>query len=88
MQSLMISSLSLPRFLSVFSCILRITSSWFREPPFTPMRTGLPWSTATLQMVANCSSRRWPAPTLPGLMRYLSSAAAQSGYFVSSTWPL
>ena len=28
------------------------------------------------------------APTLPGLMRYLSSARAQSGYFVSSTWPL
>ena len=31
------------------------------------------------QMVANCSSRRLPVPTLPGLMRYLSSACAQSG---------
>ena len=30
-------------------------------------------------MVENCSSRRAPVPTLPGLMRYLSSAAAQSG---------
>ena len=39
------------------------------------MRTGLPWSTATLQIVANCSSRRLPVPTLPGLIRYLSSAA-------------
>ena len=43
------------------------------------MRTGLPWSIATLQIVANCSSRRRPVPTLPGLMRYLSSAAAQAG---------
>ena len=33
----------------------------------------------TWQMVENCSSRRFPVPTLPGLMRYLSSAAAQSG---------
>ena len=64
----------------MFSCILRITSSWLSEPPLTPMRTGLPWSRATWQMVVNCSSRRLPVPTLPGLMRYLSSAAAQSGY--------
>ena len=28
-------------------------------------------------MVVNCSSRRLPVPTLPGLIRYLSSAAAQ-----------
>ena len=53
-----------------------MTSSWLSEPPLTPMRTGLPWSTATLQMVVNCSSRRLPVPTLPGLMRYLSSASA------------
>ena len=63
----------------MFSCILASTSSWLSEPPLTPMRTGLPWSIATLQMVENCSSRRLPVPTLPGLMRYLSSAAAQSG---------
>src|SRR6266852_3962513 len=88
MHSLMISSLSLPRFRSVFSCILRITSSWFSEPPFTPIRTGLPLSTAILQMVENCSSRRCPAPTFPGLILYLSSAAAHPGYFVSSTCPL
>ena len=31
-------------------------------------------------MVANCSSRFAPLPTLPGLMRYLASARAQSGY--------
>ena len=43
------------------------------------MRTGLPWSTATWQMVANCSSRRLPVPTLPGLIRYLSSASAHVG---------
>ena len=32
--------------------------------------------------------RRVPVPTLPGLMRYLSSADAQSGKRVSSRWPL
>jgi hypothetical protein len=32
------------------------------------MRTGRSWSTATLQMVENCSSRRRPVPTLPGLI--------------------
>jgi hypothetical protein len=79
MHSLMMSSESRPRFLSVFSCIFAITSSWLREPPLTPMRTGLPLSIATWQMVANCSSRRLPVPTFPGLMRYLSSALAQSG---------
>ena len=63
----------------MFSCIFATTSSWLSEPPLTPMRTGLPWSTATLQIVANCSSRRRPVPTLPGLMRYLSSARAHAG---------
>ena len=79
MHSLMISSEVCPRSRSVFSCIFATTSSWLSEPPLTPMRTGLSWSRATLQMVANCSSRRLPVPTLPGLMRYLSSASAQSG---------
>ena len=46
-----------------------------RRPQFTPMRTGLPYSTAFSIMVANCSSRFLPWPTLPGLMRYLSSTA-------------
>ena len=64
----------------MFSCIRRMTSSWFSEPPLTPMRTGLPWSTAIRQIVENCSSRRLPVPTLPGLIRYLSSAAAHAGY--------
>ena len=39
-------------------------------------------------MLANCSSRFFPRPTLPGLMRYLASACAQSGYLSSSLWPL
>src|SRR4051812_7986530 len=39
-------------------------------------------------IVANCSSRLLPRPTLPGLMRYLSSATAQSGNCVSKRWPL
>ena len=88
MHSLMMSSDECPRLRSVFSCIFCMTSSWFREPPFTPMRTGLSLSAATLQMVVNCSSRRLPVPTLPGLIRYLSSAFAQSGNFVSRRWPL
>ena len=52
------------------------------------MRTGLLWSIATLQIVVNRSSRREPVPTLPGLMRYLSRAAAQAGSRVRSRWPL
>ncbi len=88
MHSLMISSELLPRSRSVFSCIFATTSSWFSEPPLTPIRTGRPCSIATRQIVENCSSRRLPVPTLPGLMRYLSSARAQSGYLVSSRWPL
>ena len=43
------------------------------------MRTGLPWSRAMWQIVANCSSRRAPLPTLPGLIRYLSSACGAVG---------
>ena len=78
MHSLMMSSDVRPSSRSVFSCIFAMTSSWLSEPPLTPMRTGLPWSTATLQIVANCSSRRLPVPTLPGLIRYLSSACARS----------
>ena len=49
------------------------------EPPLTPMRIGLLRSRATAQIVANCSSRRLPVPTLPGLIRYLSSASAHVG---------
>ena len=88
MHSLMISSDVLPRLRSVFSCMRETTSSWLSDPPLTPIRTGRSWSTATLQMVENCSSRRRPVPTLPGLIRYLSSARAQSGNLVSSRCPL
>ena len=82
MQSLMMSAEDRPSPRSVFSCILAITSSWFNEPPLTPMRTGRPLSRATAQIVPNCSSRRRPVPTLPGLIRYLSSADAHSGNWV------
>ena len=37
---------------------------------------------------ANWVSRLLPRPTLPGLMRYLASASAQSGCSLSSLWPL
>ena len=43
------------------------------------MRTGLPLSAATWQIVVNCSSRRLPVPTLPGLIRYLSSGFGAVG---------
>ena len=67
MHSLRISSDDRPRSRSVFSCILATTRSWFSDPPLTPIRTGLPWSMATLQIVAKRSSRRAPVPTLPGI---------------------
>ncbi len=73
---------------SVFSCIFAITSSWLSEPALTPIRTALSLSRATLQMAANCSSRRTPWPTLPGLMRYFASARAQSGNRARRRWPL
>jgi len=88
MHSAITSSEVLPRFPSAFSCIFRRTSSGFKEPAFTPIRTAFPRSAATLQMVANCSSRRFPCPTFPGLIRYLSSASAQAGNWVRRRWPL
>ena len=88
MQSSMISSEVRPSCRSVFSCILAITRSWSSDPPLTPMRTGFPLSRAIPQIVAKWSSRRAPVPTLPGLMRYLSRARAQSGWRESRRWPL
>ena len=79
MHALMISSECRSSRRSVFSCILAITRSWFSDPPLTPIRTGLPASRAILQIVANCSSRRFPVPTFPGLIRYLASAPAHAG---------
>src|SRR5476649_627339 len=52
------------------------------------MRTGFPYLHAISIMVANCSSRFDPLPTLPGLMRYLASASAHSGYWLSRRCPL
>ena len=67
---------------------MRASNSGSRLPQLTPMRTGLPCSSAASIMVANWSSRFAPLPTLPGLMRYLASARAQSGNCFSSLWPL
>ncbi len=52
------------------------------------MRTGLPNSIAFSIITTNCGSRLLPLPTLPGLIRYLASARAQSGCSVSSLCPL
>src|SRR5688500_13112685 len=71
-----------------FSSIMRARCSGSSEPQFTPMRTGLPYSIAFSTMVENWSSRFEPWPTLPGLMRYLSSTWAHSGTWARSLWPL
>ena len=52
------------------------------------MRTGLRCRQAVSIIAANCGSRLLPRPTLPGLMRYLSSASAQAGCAASSLCPL
>src|SRR6267378_733097 len=52
------------------------------------MRTGLSLRQAISTIVANCSSRLAPRPTLPGLMRYLARVRAQSGCSASSLCPL
>src|SRR5579862_604377 len=70
------------------SSIMRASSSGSRLPQLTPMRTGFPYFSAASIMVPNWSSRFAPLPTLPGLMRYFARALAQSGYCVSSLWPL
>ena len=40
---------------------------------------GLLWRSAISMIAENCRSRFSRKPTLPGLMRYLSSASAQAG---------
>src|SRR5260221_489031 len=71
-----------------FSSIMRASSAGSRLPQLTPMRTGFSYFSAHSIIVANCSSRFAPLPTLPGLMRYFASARAQSGYWARSLWPL
>jgi hypothetical protein len=44
-----------------------------------PIRTGLSFFSAISMMSVNWVSRLFLKPTLPGLMRYLSSASAQAG---------
>ena len=50
---------------------------------WTPFLTACHWSSAIWMMVRKFSSRRFP-PTLPGLMRYLSSTLAVAAYLASS----
>ena len=63
----------------MFSSISVVSSSWSSEPQFAPMRTGLLCLIAISTIDENCPSFFLPKPTLPGLMRYLSSASAQPG---------
>jgi hypothetical protein len=67
---------------------MRVSSAESSEPQFTPMRTGLRFSMATSIMVRKLSSVFRPMSELPGLMRYLASLRAHSGYFLSRMWPL
>ena len=64
---------------AAFSSIMDASSSWSRLPQFTPMRTTLSWRQAASIICANWRSFLSPLPTLPGLMRYLDSAAAMAG---------
>jgi hypothetical protein len=70
-----------------FCSIRSVSSCWSREPQLTPMRTGLSCSIAARTIVAKLASW-YLVPTLPGLIRYLASAAAISGYSTSSLCPL
>ena len=72
---------------AALASISSVRIAWSSEPQLTPMRTGLSLSMATRTIVAKCSSWRL-APTLPGLIRYLASGAAVSGYSARSLWPL
>ena len=74
--------------LAAFSSISRASSAWSRLPQFTPIRTGRSCSIAFSIIVANRASRLAPNPTLPGLMRYFSSATAHSRTSASSRCPL
>ncbi len=73
--------------LFALASIISVRRFWSRLPQFTPMRTGLPLSMATWTMARKLSSWCLP-PTLPGLMRYLARAFAQSGYLMRRTCPL
>src|SRR5258706_14905434 len=52
------------------------------------MRTGLSLRQAISIIVANCSSRLAPRPTLPGLMRYFARVRAQPGCRATRLCPL
>ncbi len=71
-----------------FASIRRVSSSWSSEPQLAPMRTGLPCRIAVSTIAPNWRSFFSLKPTLPGLMRYLSSASAQAGWSASSLWPM
>jgi len=71
-----------------FASIMRVSSAASSDPQLTPMRTGLRFSMATSIMVRKLSPVLRPMSELPGLMRYLARARAQSGYFLRRMWPL
>ena len=62
-----------------FSSISFVRSSWSSEPQLAPMRMVLLFRIAISTMSVNWLSRLFLKPTLPGLMRYFASAAAQAG---------
>ena len=64
---------------TALASISSVRIAWSSEPQLTPMRTGTSFSIATRMIVAKCSSWRL-APTFPGLIRYLASDEAISGY--------
>ena len=77
--SRVISRASFGAFDLAFSSIRCVSSSWSSEPQLAPMRTGLSCLIAISTMAENWRSFLSLKPTLPGLMRYLSSASAQPG---------
>ena len=70
-----------------FASMRSVRRRWSREPQFTPIRTGLSYSSATSMIFVKFASRCL-VPTFPGLIRYFASAAAVSGNFVRSRCPL
>ena len=72
---------------AAFASISEVSSCWSSDPQLTPIRTGLSLAIAARTIVWKLTS--WCLlPTLPGLIRYLSSAAAISGWSTSSLCPL
>ena len=71
-----------------FWSIRWVSNSWSRLPQLTPMRTGFLYVSAISMIEENCLSFLALKPTLPGLMRYLSSASAHAGFSANSVCPM